>query len=154
MPPRFDVYWYKKGLLIKNAFLFNCRDDDLTIQSGAQIPKGSIVSGTIGYVAAEELVPGSSATLVPFEPNRRCAWQDFELACMAHPDAPTPNAPQEELRRFNYIVAELPNPEARALARRLALPVLVDDQGRNLVNLEIARFERQGRGSPRRAKIL
>ena len=73
---------------------------------------------------------------------------------MAHPSAPASNAPQKELRRFNYVAAELPNPEAVALAHRLGLPVLLDDEGRNLVNLEIASFQRQGRGSSRRAKLI
>ena len=154
MPPKFAVYWYRQSALVKNAFLFNCRDTDLQPRPGARIEKGQIVVGAVGLVAAEQIVPGFSGTLAGFKSNRRCDWQNFTLPCMVHPDVPSTAAPRSALRNFNYAVAELADPDALKVATNLGLPVIQDANGRNLINVEISSFQRQGEASPRRATLL
>lgn len=154
MAHKSHIFWYGESSLARNAFLFNCRDADLIPSPGNRISKGSIVTGSYGFVAAEELVPGFEGTIQQFRPNRRCSWQGFELACMTHPDTPPGKSRKAELRHFNYIVAELPNQQAISVAQCLKLPIVADSEGRKLVNLEIACFERQGKANPRRAKLL
>jgi hypothetical protein len=154
MSAKYSIYWYQVSALVKNAFLCNCRDDDLQERSGSRIEKGQIVVGAVGFVAAEQIVPGFSGNLASFRANRRCEWQGFTLPCMVHPNAPPNAVPREAFRHFNYAVAEVPKSGAVNIATNLGLPVLQDSEGRNLINVEISSFQRQGNANPRRAKLI
>lgn len=151
MAKNFSTYWYREDEQFRRAFLYNCRDADITI--GGSISKGAIVPGLVGFCIAETDVMGFSGKTVPFTPNRRCEWQGLELRCQCHPGAPVAPANKKELSGFNYVVADLSVPEARALAEELKLPVITAD-GRTLANLELQVFQAQGRGSVRRARLI
>jgi hypothetical protein len=151
MAKKFSVYWYQEDDQFRRAFLYHCRDGDITI--GGSIPKGAVVQGLFGFCVAEAEVVGFSGRVVPFIPNRRCEWQGLELRCQCHPGAPVSPANKKELNGFNYVVADLSAPEARALAEELKLPVVTVD-GQTLANLELQVFQAQGRGSVRRAKLI
>lgn len=153
---KYSIYWYNvKYSPIKqqicDAFLYNCRDNDLRYTDG--IPLGAIVAGAVGYVIAERPIYGIIGTIVPFKQNRLCKWNGFELACMVHPMAPKVKFTKKELRFFNYIVAELTDPDAIKVATNLELAI-VSANRRRFINLEIGRFERQGKHSIRRAQLL
>jgi hypothetical protein len=151
MAKRFSTYWYQEDDQFRSAFLFNCRDADIT--EGGTIPKGAVVQGAVGYCVAEAPVAGYSGDIVAFKPNRRCVWRGIELRCLCHPMAPASAKTKKELRGFNYVVADLSAPEARSLAEELQLPVVVAD-GLHLANLELDVFQGQGRGSVRRARLI
>jgi len=84
MATKHNIYWYRESAFVANAFLYNCRDNDLQPRSGARIKIGEIVSGVGGYVAAEQIVPGFNASVVPFAANRRCEWHGLDLPSMVH----------------------------------------------------------------------
>ncbi len=153
MANKFSIYWYNEDRDVAGAFLYNCRDSDLR-SGGTGIKRGDLVLGAVGVVSAERDVPHRSGKKLAFKPSRRCEWQGFELECMVHPDLPATARTKAEVRPFNYIVAELPDAHAKAKAAQLRLPIQPDSKGRILVNLECATFQRQGNGSPRRAKLL
>lgn len=152
MPSKFAIFWYRKSPFAKNAFLYNCRDDDLAPQPGSRIERGEIVFGAVGLVVAEQIVPGLIGKVIRFHSNRRCEWQGCELPCMVHPNVTAGLTAKTELRGFNYAVAELTNIDAVALATNLKLPVIQDVKGRKLINVELASF--QSIGKHRRAKLI
>jgi len=86
MPKKYNTYWYQEGPEFKQAFLYNLRDND--IQSGGKIVQGEIVLGAVGLVVAESTAVGWTGKTLPFNPNRRCEWQGFELPCMTSPSLP------------------------------------------------------------------
>lgn len=152
MARKYSIYWYQKEQRIRDAFLYNCRDNDL--QKIQPILKGCIIQGAIGFAVAECDVVGFTASIVPkFKSNRRCDWMGFTLSCMVHPQTPNGPLPKSRLRDFNSIVAELTK-DAEKVAKGKGVPVVRHKDGLKLVNLEIATFERQGIHSPRRAKLL
>lgn len=154
MAAKFKTYWYQESVFAKNAFLFNCRDLDLERKTGTRVERGEIVVGAAGLVCAEQIVPGLAANVVAFQPSRRCEWQGLELACMVHPNVPVDAKTKAELRDFNYAVAELASEAAVKLAMSLSIPVMPFPDGRKLINVELAAFERQGQSNPRRAKLI
>src|SRR5207244_3907986 len=104
MAKKHEIYWYKTPA-VADAFLYNCRDRDL--RAGSGIPQGSIVQGVGGFVVAERDVPNLTGSIISsFRANRQCEWNGFTLGCMAHPQAPTGAATKQQLRPYNYIVAE------------------------------------------------
>ena len=117
MPKKFSIYWYKEGPEFKQAFLYNLRDND--VQEGGRIAKGAIVQGAVGLVAAEVEVFGWTGNALPFNPNRRCDWHDFELPCMASPRLPAGKVAAGLLRDGNYAVAAITSDEVKALADSL-----------------------------------
>jgi hypothetical protein len=152
MAIKYKIFWNKEKQEVHDAFLFNCRDDDL--RAGASIPVGAIVLGAVGCVAAERPVRGLTGTILPFQPTRRCEWRGQELRCQVHPDVPAAAKLKAELRLFNYIVAELTSADQVALAQNVGVPVITTPTGKNLVNLECACFQKQGIKNPRRAKMI
>lgn len=153
MPKKHSIYWYRTHPAVAKAFLYHCRDRDL--REGDGIPQGSIVQGVGGFAVAESSVPNLTGSIIPtFQPNRQCEWMGFTLPCMAHPQAPTGTATKQEFRPFNYIVAELSDSAAITEAQTLGVPVVTHSSGKHLANLEISSFERQGKSSPRRARLL
>ena len=151
MAKKYSTYWYQEDDQFRRAFLYQCRDNDVTV--GGSIAKGAVLEGVLGYCIAEAAVSGYSGRVVPFKPNRRCIWQGIELPCQCHPAAPASPATKNELRGFNYVVADLTAPDAREIAEQVKLPV-VNVDGKSLANLELDVFQSQGRGSVRRAKLL
>jgi hypothetical protein len=119
MAKKFGTYWYQESALVCNAFLYNCRDTDLSPRSGARIEKGQIVAGAVGLVAAEEILPGYRAKVVAFKPTRKIEWQGLELRCMGHANLPSGAKTKAEIRPYNYAVAELPDSDAVKLAKNL-----------------------------------
>jgi len=152
MAKNYKIYWYQKEQTVHDAFLFNCRDDDL--RAGAGIPVGAIVLGASGCVAAERAVRDYTGKTITFQPMRRCEWQGQELRCQVHPDMPVGAKLKAELRPFNHIVAELTSPEQVALAQKTGVPVITTSPGKQLVNLECACFQKQGAKNLRRAKMI
>jgi hypothetical protein len=73
---------------------------------------------------------------------------------MVHSNMPTGTTAKSALRDFNYAVAELPTPDAVSVATRLGMHVVQDAKGRNLINVELASFQRQGSANPRRTKLI
>jgi hypothetical protein len=144
MPKKFKIYWYQEGPEFKKAFLYNLRDND--VQEGGRIPQGAIVQGSVGFVAAEAEVFGWTGKVVAFSANRRCTWHDFELPCMASPSLPTGKVAGGLLRDWNYAVAAITSEEAKSLADDLKIPAVKTPQGVWVINVELARFERQGAG--------
>jgi len=82
MAKKYKIYWYLEEQEVHDAFLFNCRDDDL--RAGAGIPSGAIVLGASGCVAAERAVRGYTGKIITFQPTRRCEWQGQELRWGRH----------------------------------------------------------------------
>ena len=152
MAKKFQKYWYHDEHEVREAFLFNCRDDDL--RAGAGIPVGAIVPGEVGCVVAERAVRGYTGKIISFQPTRRCEWQGQALRCQVHPDMPAAAKNKAELRHYNYIVAELTSVEQVALAKSVGVPVIATASGKQLVNLECACFQKQGIKNPRRAKMI
>lgn len=150
MAMKFEIYWYRVDRAIISAFLYNCRDNDLT--EGGKISKGQIVKGCVGYAMAEKDLEGYSATIVPFRPNRTCMWHEHELPCMTHLDVPPGKVPAAKLRPYNYVVAALTDPSFEAEAQADGLPVVRDSKGQLFVNLEVSRFEKQAKY--RQARLL
>lgn len=146
------IYWYQEEPAVADAFLFNCRDNDL--RRGGTIPSGSIILGVGGFVVAERTVAGLSGTVFPFRPTRRCEWKGHELNCMVHPQMPISARTKAELRPYNYLVAELEADAQFTTAQGVKLPVVITPDGRRLVNLECGVFQKQGNASPRRAKLI
>jgi hypothetical protein len=149
MSKKSSIYWYNQSAMVRKAFLYNRRDNDLLV---ATIPRGSIVIGTTGFVATERKVNGFNAKLTNFKPNRRCSWQGFELRCMVSPIALTGSMVKLNPRDFNYIVAEVPNIKVARKAKSLGVPVTKNLSGQKFLNLEIDCFQKQGKN--RRAKLL
>ena len=151
MAKKHEVYWYQTHPAVAAAFLYHCRDRDL--RDGSGIPQNSIVQGAEGFVVAESDVPGLTGSIISeFRPNRQCEWNGFTLRCMAHPQTPTGAATKQQLRPYNYIVAELTDPTAISQASSLRVPVITRADGSRLVNLEISVFQRNK--GPRRATLL
>lgn len=150
MAKKFSVYWYKEGPEFIAAFLYNLRDDD--VQEGGRIGKGVIVQGAVGFVAAECEVFGWTGKSVAFNAHRRCHWHDFELPCMASPALPAGNVPASQLRDANYAVAAITSDAVKAIADDLKIPAVKTPEGVWVINVELARFERQGPG--RRATLI
>ena len=152
MAKKYKIYWYQEEQEVHDAFLLNCRDDDL--RAGAGIPVGAIVLGAGGCVAAERAVRGFTGKTITFQPTRRCEWQGQELRCQVHPDMPAGAKLKAELRPFNHIVAELTSAEQVSLAKKSGVPLITTPTGKQLVNLECACFQKQGIKNPRRAKMI
>jgi hypothetical protein len=150
MPKKFSIYWYKEGPEFKQAFLYNLRDND--VHGGGKIAKGAITVGAVGFVAAECEVFGRTAKTAPFKANRRCDWHGHELPCMALPALPPGKPTASELRAANYAVAAITSDEVKALAGNMKIPVVKTPEGVWVMNVELARFERQGPG--RRASLI
>ena len=154
MATKFKIFWYQESAFIKNAFLYNCRDNNLRRSQNGWIKAGQIVTGATGYVIAEQNVPGFSGKSVRFKPNRKCSWQGLDLPCMAHQDIPVGSNTKPALRHRQYAVSQLPDEDAVKVAINSGVPVLVTLDKKNYVNLELSTFERQGKGNPRRAKLI
>ena len=150
MAKAFSIYWYQEGPEFKQAFLYNLRDND--VQSGGRIAKGAITAGAVGFVAAECEIGARSVKTLPFKPNRRCEWQGFELPCMTSPALPAGRPTASALRAANYAVAAITSDEVKAMADSLRVPALKTPEGVWVINVELARFARQGPG--RRATLL
>ena len=146
-----SIYWYDEGPEFRSAFLFNLRDAD--VRSGGSIPKGAITDGQVGLVAAEDEVVGKSAKIVSFNPNRRCKWQGFELPCMVSKTLPGGRVTGPLLRRSNFAVAAITCPEVEETARSLKVPCVTTPEGVLVINVELARFERQ-KNRGRRATLI
>ena len=154
MATKFKIFWYQESAFIKNAFLYHCRDNDLQRSQNGWIKAGQIVTGATGYVIAEQNVPGFSGKSVWFKPNRKCRWQGLDLPCMAHQDIPAGSNTKPALRHRQYTVAQLPDETAVKIAVKKGVPVVVTSDKKNLVNLELSTFQKQGKGNPRRAKLI
>jgi hypothetical protein len=150
MAKKFSIYWYQEGPEFKKAFLYNLRDND--VQQGGKIEQGEIVAGAVGLVAAEAVAFGWTGRTVPFQPNRRCEWQGFELPCMTLPSTPATKVPASLLRDCNYAVAAVTSEEVRATAESLKVPCVRTPKGVWVINVELARFT--GQGAARRATLL
>ncbi|PWU21782.1 MAG: hypothetical protein C5B50_01095 [Verrucomicrobia bacterium] len=150
MSQKFSIYWYQQGPEFKQAFLYNLRDND--VQQGGKIPLGAIIQGSVGLVAAEAEVFGWTGKLVPFNANRRCEWQGYELPCMASPALPAGKVSGGILRDWNYAVAAITSDQVKSMAESLKIPVVKTPEGTWVINVELARFERQGAG--RRATLI
>ena len=150
MPKKFSTYWYQEGPEFKQAFLYNLRDND--VQVGGKIAEGAIVQGAVGLVAAQCEVFGWTGKTVAFNANRRCEWQGFELPCMASAALPAVKATAVQLHDSNYAVAAITSDEVKALADNLKVPAVKTPEGVWVINVELARFERQGRS--RRATLV
>lgn len=150
MAKKFSIYWYKEGPEFTQAFLYNLRDND--VQEGGRIAKGAIVQGAVGFVAAESEVFGWTGKTVAFNANRRCQWHDFELPCMASAELPAGRVPAGQLRDANYAVAAITSDAVKALADNLKIPAVKTPEGVWVINVELARFDRQGPG--RRATLM
>lgn len=110
--------------------------------------------GMLGPIAAEGKVSGYKAKIVKFRPTRKVSWQGMELRCMGHPDLPSGARTKAEIKPYNYAVAELPDKDAVKLASQLGLKVLQTGNGKQVINVELTTFQRQGNGNPRRAKLV
>ena len=153
MAKKYDIYWYQSDRSVAAAFLYHCRDRDL--RDGPGISAGSIVQGVGGFAVAEVDVPNLTGSVIPsFYPNRQCEWSGFTLHCMVHPQTPAGTATKQQLRPYNNIVAKLTDSAAINQAKALGVPVITHADGSHLINLEVSVFQRQGNGSPRRAKLL
>lgn len=152
MPKKHETYWYQEDDSIAKAFLYHLRDGD--IHPGGSIEKGEIVAGCYGFAVAESRVEGYSGQSVPYKANRRCQWNGLELRCMTHPDIPVTAKTKKDLRGFNYAIAEVQRDEERKLAIDVGVPVVEDQDGIHLINVELTTFQRQGAGNPRRAKLI
>jgi hypothetical protein len=148
------MFWYQESIFVKNAFLYNCRDNDLQRRRNSWIKEGQIVNGEVGYVIAEHNVPGLTGKIVHFKQNRKCRWQGLDLRCMAHKDIPIGSVTKSSLRHLHHAVAQLPDEEAVKIANENEVPVIVTLDGKFYVNLELSTFERQGKGNSRRAKLI
>lgn len=144
MAKKFSIYWYNEGPEFKQAFLYNLRDND--VQEGGKIPRGAIVQGSVGFVAAEVEVFGWTGKVIPFAANRRCMWHNFELPCMAAPALPGGKVSGTVLRDWNYAVAAITSDEVKSFADNLKVPAVKTPEGVWVINVELARFERQGPG--------
>jgi hypothetical protein len=154
MASKFKIFWYRKSVFVKNAFLYNCRDNDLQRSLNGWIKEGQIVSGATGYVIAEHNVPGFAfgltGKIVPFESNWDCNWQGLILPCMAHEAIPSHKS---YLRPYNYVVAQLPDEEAVKIVVKNKVPVIITLDQKLYVNLEIFwSFQKQDKN--RRAKLI
>lgn len=146
MATKFKTHWHRESAFIKNAFLYNCRDNDLQRNRKGWIKEGQIVRGAVGYVIAEHNVPGFNGKIVSFKQNRECRWPlldcrwpDLKLRCMTHKDIPRGSHPRPALRRYNYIIALLPDDEeAVKIAVEKDVPVIITMGGKFYVNLEIS----------------
>jgi hypothetical protein len=154
MATKFRIRWYQKSPFVRNAFLFNCRDNDLLIESKSSIEPGHIVQGAVGYVVAEHKVPGFRANVVHWRPNRKCRWLGADWPCMAHPGIPNGKITKVSLRHYQYAVVQLPDGEAARSAVGKKVPVIVSSAGVYFVNAELSTFQRQGKANPRRAKLI
>ena len=150
MAKKFKTYWYQEGAEFKQAFLYNLRDSD--VQEGGRIARGMIIQGTVGFVAAESEVFGWTGKAVAFQANRRCEWHGFELPCMASPNIPANKPSAAQLRDANYAVAAITSDDIKALADQLKVPTVKTSKGVWVINVELARFERQG--AVRRATLI
>ena len=150
MSKKFSTYWYQEGPEFKQACLYNLRDND--VREGGKIAKGAVVQGAVGFVAAECEVFGWTVKTVAFTANRRCVWQGFELPCMASAALPGGKATARQLHDSNYAVAAITSDEVKAIADSLKIPAVKTPGGVWVINVELARFERQGRG--RRATLV
>ena len=150
MPKKYNTYWYQEGPEFKQAFLYNLRDDD--VHSGGKIAQGEILLGAVGLVAAESTAVGWTGKTLPFNPNRRCEWQGFELPCMTLPSLPAGKVPANVLRDGNYAVAVITSEEVKAKADSLKVPCVQTPQGVWVINVELARFN--GQGASRRATLI
>jgi hypothetical protein len=150
MARKHSIYWYDEGPEFKQAFLYNLRDDD--VQEGGRIPKGAITNGAAGLVAAEAEVFGWTAKTMAFNPNRRCEWNGFELPCMTLPNVPAGRVPSAALRDSNHAVAAITSDAVKAMADSVNLPTIKTPEGVWVINVELARFERQG--PERRATLI
>jgi hypothetical protein len=154
MAKLFQTYWYNEQQAVRNAFLFNLRDDDL--RSGGRVRRGEIVAGKCGYAIAEADVFGLSGRIVPFAPNRQCEWQGHILHCMALdglPQGPVSRAHAGGLRHKHCVVVEFTSKKALEDARAAGLPVVHGTDGKTYANLEVAHIpQRQKRY--RRATLL
>jgi hypothetical protein len=154
MSAKFKIYWYQKSPFVRNAFLVNCRDNDLKPDSSSQIEEGEIVQGAVGYVAAEHNVPNFRGKIVRWKPNRKCQWLGSAWQCMAHPKIANGKTTKASLRHYQYAVVQLRDEAAVKVAVESKVPVIVTVGGKYFVNLELSTFERQGKGNPRRAKLI
>ena len=73
---------------------------------------------------------------------------------MPHQDVPNGSIPKRALRHRHHTVAQLPDDEAVKIAIKSGVPVVVTLSKQIYVNLELSTFERQGKGNPRRAKLI
>lgn len=146
--------WYTRNDGVKNAFLFNCsRESDLMESDRDNIRAGTVVLGGKGWVVAERHVFGIRAqTTCAFVPTRTANWQDFEISIMVHPDLPTGPIRKPALRPYNYAVAALTTERQVAKARELNLPVLLQPDGSQLINVELSTFT--GQGKAHRASLV
>ena len=133
MPKLSDFITYRTDGNVKAAFLRHCRKLDL--HDGSGIPKGAIIQGEHGFVAAEADVPKVGGTVVPFTPNGQCTWQGRLLPCQYLPGSPS----RKQLRCRNYIVAAVPEATVEAALKAAGLPVIETQDGKKLVNLETDR---------------
>src|SRR5258706_15557838 len=124
MATKFKIFWYQESAFIRNAFLYNCRDNDLQRNQNGWIKEGQIVLGKVGYVIAEHSLRGFSGTIIPFKSNRRCRWLGLDLPCMAHQDVPNGSIPKRALRHRLHTVAQLPDDEAVKIAIKSGVPVV------------------------------
>ncbi len=147
------TYWYREETTVANAFLYNCRDDDLYRDSKNQIMRGMIVVGKNGIAIAENVVPGlRPRESLPFVATRRCEWEGRELQCMVHSRIGQQALKIKELRHVGCVVAELPDAITVALANGLNVRVIHDSVGRKLINLSVERHA--GQSKARRATLL
>jgi hypothetical protein len=154
MATNFAIYWYRESAFVKNAFLYNCRDNDLKRVQNCSIREGQIVKGAVGYVIAEHHALGFRGEIVRFKPNRKCHWQGLDLPCMAHDAIPGGTITKDALRHYQYAVAQLPDEQAVKIAVKKGIPVIVTLNRQYFLNLELSTFEKQGKASTRRAKLI
>lgn len=153
MHKRSRIYWYNEEPAVANAFLYNCRDDDLEPVAAGQIDRGAIVLGKNGVAIAESAVPSLQARrIAAFNGTRRCAWGALELSCMVHLEIGQRAMTTRELRHVGCIVALLPDSASVAFAIGLGVPVVEDTEGHRLVNLSVERHA--GQSKDRRATLL
>ena len=146
--------WYTRSQAVAKASLYNCSaDHDLTPAAHEKITSGTIVLGGKGWAVAEAPVFGMTARETSgFSPTRRVEWEGFELDAMVHPNLPAGTPPKSKLRPYNYAVAALVTEQQRRRAHDLALSIIVQADGSELINVEIACF--RGQGTARRAKLV
>ena len=133
MPKLSDFITYQTDENVRTAFLRHSRKLDL--HDGPGIPKGTIIQGEHGFVAAEADVPKVAGTAVPFASNGQCSWQGRLLPCLYLPGSP----PRKRLRCRNFIVAAVPDATVEAALKAAGLPVIETQDGKKLVNLETDR---------------
>lgn len=71
---------------------------------------------------------------------------------MAAPALPAGKVSETALRVSNYAVAAVTSDEVKSLADNLKVPVMKTPEGVWVINVELARFERQG--PARRATLI